>query len=150
ADVARSAGAAPRRRGPRRDGRPARGGEPRRHAERSRLGDPRALDPAPRPARRRASGVGDRAQRSHGSRPGGRDGRGGGAGAPRELGTLRQIALRRSALGRQGFLRNSSKKRLAVGPRWPWYLLFTVPDPYGRSAAVESRKKLICPIFIPG
>src|SRR5206468_1011985 len=42
----------------------------------------------------------------------------------------------------------SRKKRLAVGPRWPWYLLPALP--YGVSAGDVSLKNEICPIFMPG
>ena len=39
-------------------------------------------------------------------------------------------------------LANSSKKRLAVGPRCPWYLLPLPLEPYGRSAGEVSRSLL--------
>ena len=35
-----------------------------------------------------------------------------------------------------------------MGPRWPWYLEPAGPDPYGFSAGVVMRRKLIWPIFI--
>ena len=38
---------------------------------------------------------------------------------------------------------NVVKKRLAVGPRWPCYLLFVPFAPYGTSAGVLSRKNEI-------
>ena len=45
---------------------------------------------------------------------------------------------------------NSSKNRLAVGPRCPWYLLRVARRPVGDLAGVERRKNEIWPIFIPG
>jgi len=40
--------------------------------------------------------------------------------------------------------------RLGVGPRCPWYLEPSPPDPYGFSAASESCTNESCPIFISG
>src|SRR5205807_10644262 len=47
------------------------------------------------------------------------------------------------------FASNSVCARLGVGPIWPWYLLLSSGEPYGRSTGVDIRMKLSWPIFMP-
>src|ERR1700722_3331901 len=51
-------------------------------------------------------------------------------------------------LGGQG--RKFSKYRLGVGPLCPWYFEPRPDDPYGLSAGVVMRRKLIWPLFLTG